>query len=311
MNKFSADVSQANTGSVKQIKNNMTAWRQIIVCPTDFEIATEALALTLATWTAAIKAPVASRIYPFPQAVSFENQSKESVYEDFPLAGSSFVKEGLIGFTMNLNINKAQSNKLRKFNGRSCKIFIIDDNGNIICTSSDGTKVQPFSVQEIRVETAKLSDGSASVTTPVKVVLSDTTEFNDRGYIIQPLKATSAWNPKLPSNLDGVYDVTLSVSDITTAGFVASVNIDSIVTTDESSAIVGLAKEDFTLVDKDGDAVSITTSTDNGDGTYDIAVTITEADSDYSFDLVACSLITLTDIAIESTGAVTVTVVES
>jgi hypothetical protein len=94
MNKFSADVTQANTGFVRQIKNNMTAFRQIIVCPTDFEFATESDANTLSNWTTAIKAPTVNRIYPFPQAMSIEVQNKESVYEDFPLAGQQFVKRG-------------------------------------------------------------------------------------------------------------------------------------------------------------------------------------------------------------------------
>jgi hypothetical protein len=143
---------------------------------------------------------------------------------------------------MNLNVNKAQANKLRKFNNKTVKIFIIDDNGNILCTSSDGVKVQPFSVTEMRIETAKLSDGSTSVLTPVKIVLQDTTEFNDRGYVLQPLKATPSWNPKLPSNLDGVYDVNLVATGAAGTGFTVSVNIDSISTTDESSAIAGLEK---------------------------------------------------------------------
>lgn len=301
MNKFSCNTTAAGNVGAKQLcDNNLTVVRRIIVCPAAYEISTEANALLQATWTTAIRATTANRIYPFPLADSITVETTDDVYQDFPLSGQKFVKDGMIGFTMSLNVNKALARKLRSFNNRPCSVFLVDENGNIWGWSDDNTKVKAFNVQELRVKTQTLPDGTNVVETPVKLVLKDATEWNDYGIVIQP-----TWNP---NGLDGVYDVDVTVVSSAAASVKVSVNIDSYATTDPNGQITGLVKADFAVADDTPSAETINTSTDNGDGTYTLAFSPSLGADNYTVTLAACSAISLTDIYIESTGADTFTI---
>lgn len=299
MNKFSCSSTASNVGAKQLCDNNLTVIRRFIVCPAGYEISTEANALLQSTWTTAIRTTTANRIYPFPLADSITPEMTDDVYQEFPLSGAKFVKDGMMGLTINLNINKALARKLRTFNNRPCSVFLVDENGNILGWSDDGTKVKAFNVQELRIKSQTLPDGTAVVETPVKLVLKDASEWNDYGVVIQP-----TWNPL---ELDGVYDVVVEIVSSSSTSLTVRVNIDSFAVTDPNGQITGLVKADFALKDDTPSAETITTTTDNGDGTYTHAFSTLGADN-YTIDLVACSAISLTDIFIESTGPDTFTI---
>lgn len=300
MNKFSCSSTASNTGANRLCDNDLSVIRKVFICPAGYSIATETAALLESTWKTAIKTTSANRIYPFPLAVSVTPEGTDDQYQDRPLAGQKLIKEGLPGFSMMLDVNKSLARKLRSFNNRACSVFFADESGNIWGWSDDDTKVYAFDVEELRVGTQKFSDGTGSVETPVKIVLKNATQWNDYGVVIQP-----TWNP---NELDGVYDVTVEVVSSAAAKVVVRVCIDSFKTTDPLGQITGLVKADFSVADDTPSAETINTCTDNGDGTYDLAFSPSLGADNYTVNLVACSAISLADLAIESTGADTFTI---
>ena len=126
----------SNTGYKRQIDVNMSAIEKIILCPDNFNIATEATARTEAAWIAKIKASSGNRIYPFPSANSITPQSQEDVYMDSPFKGQVFVREGKDSFIMDVDPkNPAYQAIMRKFNDGSYKMVMVDSNQNIWGTS--------------------------------------------------------------------------------------------------------------------------------------------------------------------------------
>jgi len=96
-------------------------------------------------------------------------------------------------------------------------------------------------------------------------------------------------------------------SAYTTAGVTVSVNIAQIAVATPASQITGLTKDDFVIkITSTGVTKTISASTDNGDGTYTLACTMTSVA--HTVDLVAASAISITDPGIESTGLASFTV---
>ena len=298
MNRFSCTTNASNTGANNLCENKLSVVRKLIFCPPGYSIATEASALLHATWLTATKAVKADRIYPFPTAVSVTIESQEDIYQDRPIAGRKFLREGKEQFTLMMDIPLTLLKKLRTFNSRAGSVFLGDEEGNIIGWTANGTTFNAFTIQELHIGKMAYTDGAIAREVPVSVVLRDPREFNDNGAIIQP-----TWNIY---DLDGVYDVVLVASAPSGTGVTVSVTIDSIDPTDPVGQITGLVVADFVLTDDTPTSKTITAVTDNGDGTYHLAATMS-ADN-YIVNLRACSAISLTDIAIESTGSTTFTV---
>lgn len=300
MNKFSCSSTASNTGATRLCDNGLGPIRKVFICPANYSIATEATALLEATWKTAIRATSANRIYPMPLAVSITPEGTDDQYNDRPLAGPKLIKEGLIGFTLMLDIPKPLARKLRSFNERACSVFFADEAGNIWAWSDDNTKVKAFDVQELRIGKQTLSDGTNGTETPLKIVLKHTSQWMDYGVVIQP-----TWDPNM---LDGLYDVDVSVVSSAAAKVVVSVLIDSFTATDPLGQVTGLVKADFAVADDTPSAETINTCTDNGDGTYDLAFSPGLGADNYTVNLVAASAISLTAYGIESTGADTFTI---
>jgi len=291
----------SNTGYKRQIDVNMSAIEGLIITPDNASIDTETNARLEATWKTKIKAASGNRFYPFPSADSVTPQSQEDIYMDSPFKGQVFVREGKDSFTLNVDPKSpTYQSILRTFNDGSYKVFLIDSNQNIWGTSSNGTLIEGFSINLLRIQKMGLVEAANKPLTPIKITLNDPTEWNDRGIILENL----TWNPL---NLQGLYDVDLAASLYTTAGVTVSVNIAQIAVNTPASQITGLAKEDFVIkIQSTGAVKTISAATDNGDGTYTLACTMTSVA--HTVDLVAPSAISIEDPGIESTGLVTFTV---
>ena len=258
--------SQENTGS-KQCYEDFGWWRKLILTPNDGEIDTQTNAELLATWTTAINAATGDRWYPLKNFFDKEDEDEETQYKEGGAGQMLETREGKRSFTGMVKIALCEHQAYRTHNNRSnIKCYIVTSKGFILGTSSDGTKFEPFSINLFKAEKlTSAANGSEVSMTPLKVILDDTTEWDDNGVYI---KASDCdFNPL--TDLDGLQDVTLAVTSPTVAGFTLTVT-----TTCDQVPVTGLVKDDFVLVDDAGGAETITTLTDNSDGTYTAAATL-------------------------------------
>ncbi len=304
INKFSNDtVAGANTGSSKLIKDNQGRITQMIIMPYGYEFTNKATALTKATRQALHKTVKPSRHYKFPKFSNVTDKSTEPVMFNSPLKGEIMINEGKIGFDFEcFGENEVVLQKMRTFKNFRCFVSFFDENQNELMCTPDGTKVRGFDAI-VYVTPRKPATGEEPGKYMVRVALQDLSEWADKKVILQAnAQSTGKWTV---NDLPEVYDVELTevgTANATTATI--SVNIDAFTTDDADGQIVGLVKADFVQKSSAGVVKSITGNVvDNGDGTYTITSSIASNDT---FNLVACSSISLTDIAIESKGAVDV-----
>lgn len=262
-----------------------------------FETATAAE--TLSNWTTDIKD---KELIPLPFAKATEWKGKDPVMEDF-VSGEEKVNDGVLGWDFTFTKPITIHQRLKTLDSMLGRVFLIDETGKILGTSSDGTLFQGFGAR-IFVNPYKHSDGTQSGKTIVGIRLTDVTEFE--GTSMEYITPTN-WQPL---DLDGIHDVDLSATSVTSAvlastGLVATVWLDHFLSTDANGAVKGLAKDDFVLK-KGTDVVSITSYVDNGDGTYNLLATSTAGE--HTVDLVAVGSVSLTTLIIESTAAATSTI---
>lgn len=290
-----------NTGAKKLVLDSQTKITQLLITPIDFTFATITSALTVADVITAMKADKADRIYLTPRCDSHEEKSKEPTFFDSANNGMLKMSEGVISFDLIQGTeNENLYQKLRGFDNKTVRLFVGDDNKNILCTSSDGTKIKGFEAT-VYVTARTISDGTKPSQFKITVNIKNSTEWIDEKVVLQPIKEADPWSL---NDLDGVYDVDLSATATTIAGTTVKVHIDSYDLTDSRGAITGLTSADFVLKNGSGVTQSITSVTDNGDGTYAVVATIATG---YTINLKATSVISLVDLAIESTGVVTLT----
>src|SRR5574343_749 len=231
--------------------------RGVITTPEDFTI-TAVNAATSAAWQTAILQSV-GRCYLWPKwALNFENVSSEGVREDTPLASISVFPgqhRWKLWFRENLSLHKA----MYSHRGTAGRAFFIDHEMKIIGTSTDGgTTLQGFLLDEIDVDKLMLNDGSAATKTGVTFYMTDNTELDMNGYMVDGSSFLSALNPLTSVNLAvvGTPNATTIVVSVKSA-------LDNV-------PIVGLVVADFV---KTG-AGTISTATDANDtGVYTIAGT--------------------------------------
>lgn len=262
-NDLNCTTSWGNTGK-KTCKEDFGYVARIIITPDDWSIDTAANAILEATWTTAINADIADRIYPLQIFFSLEEDSEETIYIDGVGGQKIKVRDGVDSLKGLVDLPLCLHQAYRTHNGRNLKAIRVTSNGYIQGTSSDDTKFEPMSLSLFEVEKQTgAGNGDNVPMTPVKVIFSDPTEWNDRGVWVKP----TAFNPL--TALDGLQDVTLTCTSPTVSGCVLTVT-----TTCDNVGVDGLVKEDFVLTDDAGGAETITTLTGLGNGVYTIAATL-------------------------------------
>lgn len=267
-NTLACGSNQSNTGD-KQCVENFQIIEKFVITSDSFEFATQAAAETLANWTTGINAAAGSRIYPFPQILEQEDISEETQYQTFTTGKQKKIREGKRGYRFLVQVPLCVHQALRTFNGGNWRIILIDSNGRVIGTSPNGAKFKGFKVVTFEVEKMKIPAGDATVSTPIMVMLQDTTEFDDFGASFRPADLTVSWNAL---DLDGLQDVILTES-VTDACDASGGTID-VSTTCDGVPVTGLVTGDWVLVDDAAGAETVTGCTDNADGTYTLTWTV-------------------------------------
>ena len=293
-----------NTGFKKLLENKIGVYRGGLLAPKGQEFATATDALTLANWTALIKDSKVDRGFVLPLFDTFEDASTDDVYAE-TLQGSKFKEDGKMIFNVMIDANKQLALNLRALNGREWCLYLFDESASILGTTPDDTKFKGFDVS-IRVGNQKPAAQGEKMMTPIHITLKDSRQWNDEGAVLEPINDATDWNPI--TDLDGVYDVNLAqVGTATTSAVTVSVYKKSIASTNALADITGLVLADFVGYDSSGSVITISSVTDNGDGTYALASSAA-FELNGTIDLVTCENISLTSIAIESTGAATITI---
>lgn len=275
------DTNYSNIGGSLVCKANLSDVVKILAVKGTYTM-TLVNALLEATWTAARKAAVGSRLYPFATAYNSEPANIEQEYKQAPFKGTVAGKRGFEGVTLTIEgLTPQQIAKYQSFNNKNTKAYLVDTNKNIRGWS-DGTNFKPFDVM-LHVEDMRIADNMGVV--KVRIEIMNPEQWNTDGYIVEP-----TWDVLA---LEGVNDVTLTVASPLTSG--ASVTVTD---TLSGNPIEGLVSADF-VVKKGTGAVSAT-SVEGDSGVY--ALTFTTTSGAHTVNLAAASAISLTDIAVEATA---------
>jgi len=232
--------------------SNLNGTKMLIFTKLTTEFAAETNVLTLADWQTLIQDEDIWII----MVDSIEDQSKEDTVEEAPISGKTYdVVDGKRGVLYNIKLPLCVHQELRSFNRQSLKVMKVDQSKNILGTSSDGTKFAGFSTSQIKVKKMGESDGTTIRPSQVYIEEESIAEWDDDGVFAIP----TAFNPF--TELKSLIGVTITVESAIITKVVVKV-----VSTCGGKEIVGLVKEDFIL----NVGQTIVTSTDNGDGTYDL-----------------------------------------
>jgi hypothetical protein len=201
-NQYSCSVEDWQNTGYDKCNTNLGAVAMIILTADDYEITTEALAKTLATWTQGIQE---RNVFPLPRVWSATDQSEKDIYETSPLGQKKLGKEGTYGGEYLLDAPLGMQVALRSFNGADLRVFYVDVNGNILGMSIDGTKFRGYKVGMFHCEGMNNPVAKEESRKIVVNVWEDTpTDRDDYGVMVTP----TAFNP---IELEGLKDVNLTI----------------------------------------------------------------------------------------------------
>lgn len=261
MGQLDCNGSLSNTGSAACREDFGMIGRWIIVPPGSAgEFAARADALVEANWETMINAASANdRARPLAKVFQLEANDEETIYEEGSDGAKDPVREGRYDGTYISLLSLCEHKKYRTMNGNKLKGYRVTKNGYIQGTTN-GTKFTPFDIELLEVEKQTRNDGSVKEKTRIRIVESNPTEWNDRGWWVKP----TAFDPL--TDLDGIIDVVLAEVGVSTA----TSTVFTVKTDCGAKPIDGLVKADFLLVDAAGndEVAKITSITSNGNGQY-------------------------------------------
>jgi len=275
------DVQNIGRSACKKLPQ---AFKGFIKTPLGWTISADA---TQQEWQDALLA-LSDRIYLFPDAYDFEQQSEETVFATSGLGKQVFVRQGEyrfeIKFQENLEIHKAMYSHLNSGGG----ILPIDLENKLIYTSQDnGDTIKGFTLNNFIPKKLQFGSGSEPSVSPIYFSFKDSTEFDKFGFQLD--------FSTLLLNLVPVTTVKLAI-----VGTPTDTEIQvSVKSTLDNVALLALVQDDFVV---STGSVSGVTDSDN-DGIYVIAGT---GFTSGTVNLVSASALSVP--GFESTGAVAFTV---
>ena len=254
-NQFPCDTNLFPTG-VGSCVSDLTVISKIFLAKEGVSIDTLANAQLEATWDALIQS---NDVYPLPLIFSTENADEEAVFDIGSVGRQHKVREGKAVNTYNVISTLCLHKRLWALDQFKGGYYAVDDNGNVLGTTSDGIKFEPITIDTCNVNKLTASDGSNARYTPVYIVDADPEEFNGRGASFKV-----DWNIK---GKDGLLPVTLTVVSASSTEIVVNA-----LTSCDGSPVSGLeTATDWVLTD----GQTITTATESATvlGQYTLAGT--------------------------------------
>jgi hypothetical protein len=262
------------------------AFESFIKTPADFSM-TAVNAAVAANWQTEILKPRATRSYLFPLAYDFENLSEEATRVSSNLGKEVQTRVGQYRFRNlfreNLEMHKAMYSHLASGGG----ILPIDINKKLIYRSDDsGDTLKAFTLDQFAPEKIQFDPAGVSLT-PIYWSLANNEELDVTGFQMQFSSQLIA--------IKALTSVLLAVEG-TPSATSFTLSVKSIL---DNVGVVGLVQADF--VETVGGTIS--SVTDNGDGTYTFAGTSMTTGT---VTLRAANLLTVK--AFEASNTVTVTI---
>lgn len=231
--------------------------RGMITTPQNFKFSA-ADSVDETKWQDALLNPKASRIYLWPFFVSFEDISEEAQYEETALA-YLLVRDGNYRYRAGIKENLCIHKAMYTHRSSQDRVFLIDDQNQIIGTTNDAGDFMGLSLQLLNTEKMKFSDGSVSTKSPIVIALSNNKEFDKDGAIL---------TADFVNTLQRIVDVELTVISASATTIVVDAKVKC-----DGTMVNGLVLADFLLKTTLGAAQTITSIAEN-DGRY----TLTDTD---------------------------------
>lgn len=261
----------------------------VITTPMDWSVTPAEMDDLVTKFQDALLAEKRNRIYYWPDPFNVENISEEAVYQETSF-GTRSPRDGRYKFkffyTENLEMHKAMYSH-KNYSGRA---IVIDNEGKVFGTVLANGNFAGLSIDMLNVEKIVFNTGSEVSMTPMYLSILKNRELDVNGGQID--------GSTFLNSLVRLTTVNLTVESATSTEIVAKV---------ESSLdlvpVLGLTLADFVLLDSSGSAQSITTVTDNDDGTYTLGGT---AFTSGTLNLVAASALSIKGYEAKEAAEVTI-----
>jgi hypothetical protein len=256
-------------GAQQCIKGNiLKMFRKAILLVPGTSIDTYTNFQTESYWNGLIAAGTA---FPLEDIEAVEDVSTEATIVDTDGGNRKQTREGRYGFVVDMDMTLAQNATFQTYNDTNWTLVLVDDDDNIIATSSDGTTVQGFTLSYFNVMPMKPTLGSDDYSkTRLEFQLQYNKEMNEDLVVARGSQLT--WSPM---TLAPVTIVTISSVSISSFVITASFNIvDTSVADLPSVPIRTLTASELSIVDQSGAADTPATVTETSTpGTYEIDMT--------------------------------------
>lgn len=284
------DVGQ--TGINQYAENTEIGVARLLLVPKNFEIATRAAALTLSTYTTAVKAVNANRMKPLKIADLVTPADVKAVIKARPFLGGKKSYGGKNGFIYVVDSNIIYHNELLKLEGGSWAAYIVDGNGNIKGISPDGVKFNPRKILSLFVNIRGTAKDTENENTEIEIVFADVAKGT--AVVVNPDPTWSAL-----TDIDGVHNVDMAV----VGNWSATGGVFTVKFSDSGRPVTGLVAADFVIP---GKTISTVVESTTIPGQYTlVGVSLVTVGT---INLTVCASISITYANVESTGAATFTI---
>lgn len=205
--------------------------RAMITTPRNFSI-TLANAALVEEWQDLLLDTPSNRGYLWPRFFDAKDTSEKAIYEESALS-SQKVRDGRykheISIVGSLCLHKAMFTHSGNSNQR---VFIIDNQNQIFGTLNSNGDFCGFDVELLNVEKLMFNDGKVSSKTPVYLVLSDNTEIDVNGWLVNGSSIVPSLIPLTDVELAQVGSGTTSLFKVTVKTSCDGTSVDGLVVAD-------------------------------------------------------------------------------
>lgn len=286
------------TGGVRK-DNSAVAISGIILTTSEFNFATMVDAVDETKWTDGVKAKT---VFPFFGLDSYEDQSTDATIYESPAQRRKLLRLGKKRFMFNFDLPLDAHKAMQSYRNGDLRMFIVEEDGKIRGYNDAGvfkgfttSLVNPGKMKEVA------PDGNAPALTPLYIDLENYREWDENGDFFYP-----TWEA---ANLEPLVPVSITVVSATASKVVVRVGSqdgwEPATGLPRFVGIKGIVVGDFVFLKTNGTANTISTLTDNGDGTYDLNGT---GFTTGTVNLKSAATMGSTGLLIDSNGAVAVTI---
>lgn len=264
---------------------------------TSQQFTTKASAQTQADWQTAIQA---KSIFPIrlPILEPVDNSEEDGAYKSPNGLVSINTSKGKWDMSFRFQMDPFLYSRMYSLNGKSGRLYMCDDAGNVMATTPDNIKVNGYSVKNVQVSKPKLATGKDDVTTfMVRFFFDNLEEYT---------KKIASFEVDFFDELNGLLDAEITYISSNVAKTEHTVSVRKLC---DGSPVVNLVAADFTISDDTPTVEAITSSAETQVGISGDYVLTTSALGADNYTVNLNNPATMTTDGYESTGSDTFTIV--